>query len=91
MYKQSTSLNIKLTLVPLLAGMWITTVSDVEVNTVGLMYAAAAVTFTVFSQIFTSKFQKSLECDALQVGGQDGGAGGGFVVDGPTSPTLRRA
>lgn len=58
---------VLLTLIPITVGVGIATVSDVEVNFVGCLFAAAAVLCTALAQIFTSSYQKSLECDALQL------------------------
>lgn len=59
--------RVKLTLVPLLLGMALATVHDVEANAVGTVYAAVAVLCTVASQTFTSSLQRSLSCDANQL------------------------
>lgn len=56
-----------LTLVPLLLGMSMATVFDVTMNFIGTVFAGIAVAFTVSSQIFTNTYQKSLECNALQL------------------------
>lgn len=58
---------ILLTLVPITIGVGIATVNDVSVNFVGTLFAAFAVLFTSLAQIFTSSYQKQLECDALQL------------------------
>lgn len=66
-YATPTSTMVKLSLVPLLLGVGLATVYDVTCTARGSAFAAAAVLCTVFSQIFTSKHQKALECDALQM------------------------
>ena len=40
---------------------------DVDVNFVGLMFAMCAVAATGMAQIYTSSYQKSLGCDAMQL------------------------
>ncbi|KAG5176657.1 triose-phosphate transporter family-domain-containing protein [Tribonema minus] len=66
-YGRSASRAVKLSLLPILAGVGLATVTDVEVNLTGLVVAAAAVLCTVCAQIFTSRFQQELGCDALQL------------------------
>ena len=66
-YGKTVPLPILLTLVPISIGVGIATVNDVEVNFVGTIFASFAVLFTSLAQIFTSSYQKQLECDALQL------------------------
>lgn len=58
---------VLLTLIPITIGVGIATVNDVTVNFVGTVFAAFAVLFTSLAQIFTSTYQKQLDCDALQL------------------------
>jgi len=58
---------VLLCLIPLLGGMGLATVSDVEMTTTGTILAGVAVLFTALSQIFTSSYQKKLKCDAMQL------------------------
>lgn len=55
------------TLIPITIGVGVATVYDVSVNLVGTIFAVCAVLFTALAQIFTSSYQKQLECDALQL------------------------
>jgi solute carrier family 35 protein E3 len=66
-YGKSVPTPIALTLIPITVGVGIATVNDVSVNLVGTIFAGAAVLFTSLAQIFTSSYQKQLECDALQL------------------------
>lgn len=59
--------RVLVTLIPIVLGVGIATVSDVQVNFVGSCMAVAAVVCTSLAQIFTSKFQKELNCNALQL------------------------
>lgn len=59
--------QVKLTLLPILAGVGLATVHDVSVTTQGTIMAALAIAFTAFAQIFTQSYQASLGCDALQL------------------------
>lgn len=66
-YKQSVSKAVQLTLIPITIGVGYATVYDLSINTVGLVFALCAVVFTALAQIFTNTYQKSLECNALQL------------------------
>lgn len=67
LYGKSVSPPVLMTLIPITIGVGIATVSDVSVNLVGCAFASAAVLCTALAQIFTSSYQKKLECDALQL------------------------
>jgi solute carrier family 35 protein E3 len=66
-YKQSVSRSVQLALVPITFGVGYATVYDFSVNPAGLVFAMCAVVFTALAQIFTNTYQKSLECNALQL------------------------
>jgi len=66
-YGQVVPNNIKITLVPILIGMFFATVYDVQFNFIGSICAMIAVVFTALSQIFTNRYSKALNCDALQL------------------------
>jgi len=66
-YSQSQPKAVLFTLIPILLGMGIATVYDVQLNLIGTIYAVIAVLCTCLAQIFTSKFQKTLDCNALQL------------------------
>jgi len=66
-YKSSVSNSVKLTLIPITFGVGYATVYDLEVNLTGVVFATCAVLATAMSQIFTSTYQKSLDCNALQL------------------------
>ena len=66
-YKQSVSRVIQLSLVPILMGVGYATVYDLEVNFTGTVFASFAVLATATSQIFTNTYQKSLDCNAMQL------------------------
>jgi solute carrier family 35 protein E3 len=67
LYKQSVSNSVMLTLVPITFGVGYATVYDLDVNFTGLVFAGCAVLATALAQIFTNTYQKSLECDAMQL------------------------
>lgn len=67
LYKQSVSRNIQLTLIPITFGVGYATVYDLELNLIGMLFAACAVSATGMAQIFTSTYQKSLGCNAMQL------------------------
>jgi len=66
-YSQTTATQVLVTLIPILIGMAIATVTDVQINFMGTMYGCMGVLCTTCAQIFTSTFQKQLGCDALQL------------------------
>lgn len=66
-YKQSVSRAVQLTLVPITFGVGYATVYDLSLNSVGLVFAVCAVVATALAQIFTNTYQKSLDCNALQL------------------------
>jgi len=67
MYGQEQSPQIKLSLFTILAGVGIATVTDVELNALGSVYAVVAVLFTTLAQIFAFSHQKELGLDAMQL------------------------
>jgi len=66
-YKQSVSRSVQMTLIPITFGVGYATVYDLSVNTVGFVFASCAVVATALAQIFTNTYQKSLDCNALQL------------------------
>jgi len=66
-YKQTVSRSVQLTLIPITFGVGYATVYDLNLNTVGFVFAACAVIATSLAQIFTNTYQKSLDCNALQL------------------------
>eukprot|EP01006_Ploeotia_vitrea_P065399 TRINITY_DN9161_c0_g1_i1.p2 TRINITY_DN9161_c0_g1~~TRINITY_DN9161_c0_g1_i1.p2 ORF type:complete len:329 (+),score=190.78 TRINITY_DN9161_c0_g1_i1:98-1084(+) len=66
-YGKAVSANVKGSLVIILAGVAIATVSDVTLNFTGMVFAGVAVFFTTFGQILTNANQKDLGLDALQL------------------------
>jgi len=67
MYNQYVSRPVQLTLIPITLGVGWATVHDVDVNMVGTLFAICAVAATGMAQIFTSSYQKSLGCNAMQL------------------------
>lgn len=63
---------IKFSLFWILLGVGVATVSDMEMNFIGSVFATIAVIFTTLAQIFTSTRQKELGLDALQLLHQSG-------------------
>ena len=66
-YKQSVPKMVQLTLVPITFGVGYATVYDLSLNMVGLVFAVCAVVATALAQIFTNTYQKSLDCNAMQL------------------------
>jgi solute carrier family 35 protein E3 len=66
-YKQSVNRLVQISLIPIIFGVGYATVYDLSLNLVGLIFAICAVVFTALSQIFTNTYQKSLDCNALQL------------------------
>ena len=66
-YNQKVSKLILFTLLPILFGVGFATVYDVEVHFVGLCFASFAIVATAMAQIFTNTYQKSLDCNAMQL------------------------
>ncbi len=52
---------------PITLGVGYATVYDLSLNTVGFAFATCAVVATAMAQIFTNTYQKSLDCNALQL------------------------
>jgi len=67
MYRQEQSREIKISLFIVLAGVGVATVTDMELNMLGSVYAVIAVLFTTLAQIFAFSHQKDLGLDAMQL------------------------
>eukprot|EP00698_Gefionella_okellyi_P020036 TRINITY_DN6236_c0_g1_i1.p1 TRINITY_DN6236_c0_g1~~TRINITY_DN6236_c0_g1_i1.p1 ORF type:complete len:328 (+),score=64.42 TRINITY_DN6236_c0_g1_i1:24-986(+) len=66
-YHTSFPARIKLSLIPVLLGVLIATVTDVEVNFVGTVYALSAVVVTSMYQIWSGTKQKELQVNSMQL------------------------
>eukprot|EP00597_Dinobryon_sp_UTEXLB2267_P001617 CAMPEP_0170075670 /NCGR_PEP_ID=MMETSP0019_2-20121128/12773_1 /TAXON_ID=98059 /ORGANISM="Dinobryon sp., Strain UTEXLB2267" /LENGTH=258 /DNA_ID=CAMNT_0010286803 /DNA_START=161 /DNA_END=937 /DNA_ORIENTATION=+ len=66
-YKQTVSRAVQLTLIPITFGVGYATIYDLSLNPVGLVFATCAVVATALAQIFTNTYQRSLDCNALQL------------------------
>ena len=66
-YNQRISSKVQMCLLPITFGVGYATVYDLDMNFVGSCFAVCAVVATSMAQIFTSTYQKSLGCDALQL------------------------
>ncbi len=66
-YGEKVPKKVQLTLVPVILGVGIATVSDTSLNFIGTIYAILAVLCTTCAQVFTSRFQKELNFDGLQL------------------------
>lgn len=64
---QTITWRVGMTLGPILFGVGYATIHDLDVNVVGLSFASCAVVATALAQIFTNTYQKSLDCDAMQL------------------------
>jgi len=59
--------NVKMSLVPVLVGVGIATVTDVQVNLIGSIYATLGVAVTSFYQIWCGQKQKNLQISSFQL------------------------
>mmetsp|Transcript_11657 Transcript_11657/g.12036 ORF Transcript_11657/g.12036 Transcript_11657/m.12036 type:complete len:310 (+) Transcript_11657:25-954(+) len=66
-YNTTVNRTVQLTLVPITIGVGYATVYDLDVNFVGTVFACCGVIATALAQIFTNTYQKSLDCNALQL------------------------
>lgn len=66
-YNQTVSKSIQMTLIVISFGVGYSTVYDISLNFVGLIFATCAIIFTALAQIFTNTYQKSLDCNAMQL------------------------
>lgn len=66
-YNTTVSRAVQVTLIPITFGVGYATVYDLEIRFVGFVFAACAVFATAIAQIFTNVYQKSLDCNALQL------------------------
>ena len=66
-YNTAVSKSVQLTLVPITFGVGYATVYDIDVRVMGLVFAVCAVIATSMAQIFTNTYQKTLDCNALQL------------------------
>jgi hypothetical protein len=82
-YHTTVNRTVQLTLVPITIGVGYATVYDLDVNFVGtglsfslprispdnllVVFACCGVVATALAQIFTNTYQKSLDCNALQL------------------------
>eukprot|EP00606_Chrysophyceae_sp_TOSAG23-5_P000656 GSChrysophyteH2.ASY1.ANO1.803.1 assembled CDS len=90
-YGERVPKSVQLTLIPISFGVGYATVYDMDVNFLGTMYACAAVVATALAQIFTNTYQKSLDCNALQLLYHTSSLiAGGMLVYMFTTPTLLR-
>lgn len=66
-YKQTISASVQASLFIITIGVGYATVYDLSLNFIGLIFAACAVVATSMAQIFTNTYQKSLDCNAMQL------------------------
>eukprot|EP01041_Mallomonas_annulata_P005772 gene5772-11665_t len=66
-YNQSVTKSVVFTLFPITFGVGYATIYDLDVNAVGTVFAICAVVATSMAQIFTNTYQKSLDCNAMQL------------------------
>eukprot|EP01041_Mallomonas_annulata_P005773 gene5773-11666_t len=66
-YKQTVSRIIMMTLFIISFGVGYATVYDLDVRFISLVFATCAVVATSMAQIFTNTYQKSLDCNAMQL------------------------
>jgi len=59
--------KLQLSLIPIIVGVAMSTVSDVRFNRYGLFWAVLGIISTSYYQIFVKKKQKDLEANALQI------------------------
>jgi len=66
-YGQVLPLKLQLSLIPIIIGVAMATVSDVRFNRYGLFWAVLGIFSTSYYQIFVKKKQKDLDANALQI------------------------
>ncbi|XP_075751116.1 solute carrier family 35 member E3 isoform X1 [Rhipicephalus microplus] len=66
-YKKSFSLGIKLTLVPLTLGVYLSTYYDIRFNILGTCYALAGVVVTSLYQVWVGEKQKEFQVNSMQL------------------------
>lgn len=66
-YNQSVPRSVQLTLIPITVGVGYATIYDLDLNILGTVFALCAVVATALSQIFTNTYQKTLDCNAMQL------------------------
>ena len=66
-YNTTVSRAVQVTLIPITFGVGYATVYDIEIRPVGFIFAGCAIVATAVAQIFTNVYQKSLDCNALQL------------------------
>jgi solute carrier family 35 protein E3 len=66
-YSQSVPRSVQLTLIPITVGVGYATIYDLDLNLLGTVFALFAVVATALSQIFTNTYQKTLDCNAMQL------------------------
>lgn len=66
-YQKYLAGQLKVALIPVCLGVILTAATDFRLNMVGTLYAIAGVVVTSFYQIWGGTFQKSLDCNALQL------------------------
>jgi solute carrier family 35, member E3 len=67
LYQKYLDNSLKISLIPVCAGVIATTATDFQLNLVGACFAVAGVVVTAFYQIWSGTLQKSLDCNALQL------------------------
>lgn len=67
MFGDMASLMIRLSLVVILAGVGVATVSDISLNLLGCIFAGLAIICTALAQIFTHSKPKELGLDSMQL------------------------
>lgn len=66
-YNTTVSRSVQMTLIPITFGVGYATVYDIEIRWAGFIFAGFAIVATAVAQIFTNVYQKSLDCNALQL------------------------
>lgn len=66
-YNTTVSRAVQVTLIPITFGVGYATIYDIEIRPVGFIFAGCAIVATAVAQIFTNVYQKSLDCNALQL------------------------
>lgn len=67
LFKKQVSEKTRYSLLVILLGVGISTVTDVNVNFIGMAYALIAVAFTALGQIYTGSSQQQLGLDSMQL------------------------
>lgn len=66
-YSKSFSTKVKMTVIPIIMGVFLNSYFDVKFNFVGIMFATAGVLVTSLYQVWVNEKQSEFQCNAMQL------------------------